>query len=465
MATIYIETHGCQMNEADSQYIVRRATGAGYTLAERAEDASVLVLNTCTVRDNAEKKAYGRLSHWKAIKTADPSVRVVVAGCLAEQDRDRMAALVTHVDGIFGTRDLRALGDQLEAWRPEFGDDAELVERALDTVIGGTSDGVTGPYDALRAFVNVQRGCSYFCTFCIVPHVRGRFDHRPMSEILAEVRRKVAAGAREIMLVGQTVNAYKEPANGADFADLLEVVAAIDGVERIAFVSSHPKDLVEKLARVVATLPKMNPRFHLAVQSGSNTMLRRMNRKYSIEEFRERIAMFLSYNPHWAITTDVIVGFPGETEADFQATLDLCSTGMFAQAYMFVYSPRRGTPAAHWEPVAPEVARERFARLVAVTDRHVRAYHDRKIGTTVRALIHGVSRKDATRLAAKTTDNVTVHFPLVEADPNVAEPWVDVRVDRAAVWGVSGIATGRARAWSEPARPLAAPVIDLVGMR
>jgi tRNA-2-methylthio-N6-dimethylallyladenosine synthase len=295
--------------------------------------------------------------------------------------------------------------------------------------------------------------------------VRGRFDHRPMGEILDELKRKVAAGAREIMLVGQTVNAYKEPATGADFADLLEIVSAIDGVERIAFVSSHPRDLVEKLARVAATLPKMNPRFHLAVQSGSNAMLRRMNRKYSVEEFREKTAMFLSYNPNWAITTDIIVGFPGETEADFQATLDLASTGMFAQTYMYMYSPRRGTPASHWEPVPPEVQRERFARLDAITDANVRAYHDRKVGTTVRALIHGVSRKDPTRLAAKTTDNVTVHFPLIETVPNLDEPWIDVSIDRAAVWGVSGIAVGRARGWDAPARPLEAPVIDLVGMR
>jgi tRNA-2-methylthio-N6-dimethylallyladenosine synthase len=463
MATIYIETHGCQMNEADTQYIVRRATAAGYTLAERADDASVLVLNTCTVRDNAEKKAYGRLHHWKAIKSADPAVKVVVAGCLAEQDRDRMRDLVPHLDGVFGTRDLRALGDQLETWRPAFGDDGETVDRELETVIGGTSDGVAGPYDALRAFVNVQRGCSYYCTFCIVPHVRGRFDHRPLADILDEVHRKVAAGAREIMLVGQTVNAYREPATGIDFADLLEIVAAIPGVERIAFISSHPKDLNEKLARVAATLPKLNPRFHLAVQSGSNVMLRRMNRKYTIEEFHDRVGTFLRYNPAWAITTDLIVGFPGETEADFQATLDLCATGMFAQAYMFVYSPRRGTPAAHWEPVPPEVQRERFARLVPLQDAHVRAFHDRKIGTTVRALIHGVSRKDPLQMAAKTIDNVTVHFPLVEAAPNLAEPWVDVRIERAAVWGVAGTALGRAATFTGAARPLAPPVVDLVG--
>jgi tRNA-2-methylthio-N6-dimethylallyladenosine synthase len=375
-----------------------------------------------------------------------------------------MTDLVPHLDGVFGTRDLRALGDQLEAWRPAFGDDGETVDRELETVIGGTSDGVAGPYDALRAFVNVQRGCSYYCTFCIVPHVRGRFDHRPLADILEEVRRKVAAGAREIMLVGQTVNAYREPATGIDFADLLEIVAAVPGVERIAFVSSHPKDLNEKLARVAATLPQLNPRFHLALQSGSNVMLRRMNRKYTIEEFRERVGVFLAHNPGWAITTDLIVGFPGETEADFQATLDVCAAGMFAQAYMFVYSPRRGTPASHWEPVAPEVARERFARLVAVQDAHVRAYHDRKIGTTVRALIHGESRKDPAQFAAKTVDNVTVHFPLTEETPNLAEPWVDVHVERAAVWGVAGTALARAAHYDGPARPLVRPTIDLVAL-
>jgi tRNA-2-methylthio-N6-dimethylallyladenosine synthase len=465
MASIYIETHGCQMNEADSQYIIRRATGAGYALAERAEDASVLVLNTCTVRDNAEARAYGRLNHWRAIKRADPSVKVIVAGCLAEQDRERMPGLVDHVDAIFGTRELRGLGDQLEAWRDGFATDEAIVARELDTVIGGHSAGIAGPYDGLRAFVNVQRGCSYFCTFCIVPHVRGRFDHRPIGDILAEVRAKVAGGAREVMLVGQTVNAYREPATGTDFADLLETVAAVEGVERLTFISAHPKDLNEKLARTAARLPSLNPRFHLAVQSGSNPVLRRMNRKYTIEQFRERIATFLAHNPNWAITTDIIVGFPGETEADFQATLDLCATGMFAQAFMFMYSPRRGTPASHWDPVPPAVVQERFARLVAVQDAHVSAYHAAKAGTTVRALIHGTSRKDPHKLTAKTLDNVTVNFPCDETQPNLAEPWVDVRLDRAAVWGLMGTAVGRAAHYVGPARVLPPPILDLVALR
>ena len=467
MAQIYIETHGCQMNEADSQDIQRRALAAGFSLAQRPEDAAVLVLNTCTVRDNAERRAYGRIAHWKAVKDADPSVKVIVTGCLAEQDKDRMQKLVPHVDGIFGTRELGALGDALAAWRAEYPDDALSVDREIETMMGGEGVGIAGPYDFLRAYVNVQRGCSYYCTFCIVPHVRGRFDHRPLADILEEVRLKAEAGAREITLVGQTVNAYQEPATGIDFADLLEHVCALEAVERVSFISSHPKDLNEKLARVCARLPKMNPRFHLALQSGSNPMLRKMNRKYTIEEFLARVATFTAHNPHWAITTDLIVGFPGETEADFQRTLDVCAAGIFAQAYMFVYSPRRGTPAAVWhakDAVPPEVAQDRFVRLKALQDAAVRAYHDRKIGTTVRALVHGVSRKDPTRLSAKTIDNVTVNIALAETEPDPARPWAEVRVESASVWGVRGTCIGRCAGFDGPAEPVAAPLIDLLAV-
>jgi tRNA-2-methylthio-N6-dimethylallyladenosine synthase len=443
------------MNEADSQYIARRAASAGYTIAQNAEDASVLLLNTCTVRDNAETRAYGRIGQWKAIKKVDPSVKIIVAGCLAEADRERMRTLVPHVDAIFGTKELKLLGDQLAAWRDDFGDDDVTLARELEKPMGGAGEGVAGPYDFLRAFVNVQRGCSYYCTFCIVPHVRGRFDHRPLAEIVAEVRVKVASGAREIMLVGQTVNAYKEPATGEDFADLCAIVAAVPGVERLSFVTSHPKDLNEKLARTLATIPQMNPRFHLAVQSASNTVLRRMNRKYTIEEYLERVATFLRHNPGWAITTDMIVGFPGETEDDFERTLALAATGMFAQAYMFVYSPRRGTPASHWEQIDPAVAHTRLRRLAAAQDAACRTYHDRKIGTTVRAIVTGTSRKDKTMLSAKTVDNVTVIFPTIEDAPTPALPWVDVRIDSAFVWGVKGTAVARSARWELPGEPLA----------
>jgi tRNA-2-methylthio-N6-dimethylallyladenosine synthase len=268
------------------------------------------------------------------------------------------------------------------------------------------------------------------------------------------------------MLVGQTVNAYMEPASGTDFADLCVAVAALPGVERLSFVTSHPQDLNEKLARTLAGIPQMNPRFHLAMQSGSNTMLRRMNRKYTIEQYRERVAQFLQHNPGWAITTDLLVGFPGETEADFEQTLAIAASGMFAQAYMFVYSPRRGTPAAHWEQVDSAVAHDRLRRLAAAQDAACRAYHDRKIGTTVRALITGTSRKDATMLAAKTTDNVTVIFPTIEDTPRVGLPWVDVRIDAAFVWGVKGTPLRRADRWSAAGEPVVIPpnerpIIDL----
>jgi len=465
MASIYIETHGCQMNVADSSDVQQRALAAGYTLAERPDDASVLVLNTCTVRDNAEQRAYGRIGHWKAVKDADPSVRVVVTGCLAEQDKGRMQKIAPHIDGVFGTSELGALGDALAAWRTEYPDDGFTVDREIETMLGGVGVGIAGPYEALRAYVNVQRGCSYYCTFCIVPHVRGRFDHRPMADILAEVRVKAEAGAREITLVGQTVNAYKEPATGADFADLLRAVCALDVVERVTFISSHPKDNTERLAQACAELPKMNPRFHLALQSGSNVMLRRMNRKYTIEQFTDRITQFHQYNPGWAITTDLIVGFPGETEADFQTTLDVCATGMFAQAFMFIYSPRRGTPAAVWhekDPVPLEVAKERFQRLMRVQDASVEAYHQTLVGKTVRCLIHGPSRKNPLKTSAKTIENVTVNYPTVEAGPDLDRPWADVRIESASVRGTRGICVGRAATYTGIADPVAAPMIDLI---
>jgi tRNA-2-methylthio-N6-dimethylallyladenosine synthase len=464
MAAIYIETFGCQMNEADSQYIADRATSAGYAIASEAREASVVVLNTCTVRDNAERRAYGRMQHFRALKNADPSVKLVVCGCLAEQDRDRMQKIAPHVDAVFGTSELARLGDTLVSWRPDFPDTDATEERALVEAMGGRADCVGNAFSHLRAFVTVQRGCSYYCTFCIVPHVRGRFDHRPMEDILAEVRGAVERGAREITLVGQTVNAYKEPSNGADFADLLEVVAELPCVERLTFVTSHPKDFTQKLARVMGSLPNLNPRFHLPVQSGSNPVLRRMNRKYSLEQYEEKIAMFRERCPGWALTTDLIVGFPGESEDDFALTLALCERTRFAQAFMFVYSPRRGTPAALWPQVSAEVANERLRRLMDVVDGGMRTLHDAKVGTTVRALVQGPSRKDRSKIAAKTTDNMTVVAsagPYAE-DYFAASPWIDVMLESAYVWGCAGHLVGFADRYAAPARAHVQTTIDLL---
>jgi tRNA-2-methylthio-N6-dimethylallyladenosine synthase len=469
MPSIYIETFGCQMNEADSQYIADRAAASGYAVTANAAEASVVVLNTCTVREGAERRAYGRMAHFKALKRADPGVRLVVCGCLAEQDRDTMQAAAPYLDAVFGTRELARLGDALAAWRPSFDDDHSLAdERLVLESVGGHADCVGDPYAHVRAFVTVQRGCSYYCTFCIVPHVRGRFDNRPMAEILAECRVALARGARELTLVGQTVNAYKEPASGADFADLLEAVHALDGLDRLTFLTSHPKDYTPKLAATMGSLPNLNPRFHLPVQSGSDPILRRMNRKYTVAQYREKIAAFRAHCPDWALTTDLIVAFPGETEADFEATLALCERTCFAQAFMFVYSPRRGTPAAHWEQIPAEVGGERLRRLANTVDRGVRAWHEAKRGRIVRALLVGPSRKDREKLAAKTTDNVTVVAPAGPlGERELSErPWLDVRVDEAYTWGCTGEIVGNAERFDGTARPVDARLtIDLITSR
>jgi tRNA-2-methylthio-N6-dimethylallyladenosine synthase len=454
------------MNEADSQYIADRAAASGYAVTSQAAQANVVVLNTCTVRDNAERRAYGRMSHFRALKLADPTVKLVVCGCLAEQDRERMHETAPYLDGVFGTSDLVRLGDALDGWHAAFAGEEDLTEeRLLLRPMGGEADCVGDAFAHLRAFVNVQRGCSYYCTYCIVPYVRGRFDNRPLADIVFEVERAIARGAREVTLVGQTVNAYREPATNADFADLLEIVAALPGLDRLTFLTSHPKDATDKLARTLGALPQLNPRFHLPMQSGSDPVLRRMNRKYTVAQYRDKIAAFREHCADWALTTDLIVAFPGETEADFESTLALCEEMRFAQAFMFVYSPRRGTPAAHWEQIAPEIGNARLRRLAETVDRGVRAWHEQKRGRVVRALVQGPSRKDRSKLAAKSTDNVTLVAAAGELDAAAlaARPWLDIRVDVPFTWGCTGEIVATAARFDAPAVPVSRrPIIDLI---
>ncbi|MGZ3505366.1 MAG: tRNA (N6-isopentenyl adenosine(37)-C2)-methylthiotransferase MiaB [Vulcanimicrobiaceae bacterium] len=467
MASIYIETFGCQMNEADSQYIAERAASAGYAIAGKPEEANVLVLNTCTVRDNAERRAYGRMNHFKVLKEADPQVRLVVMGCLAEQDRDRMQKVAPHVDAVYGTKELVQLGDAIESWRPDFEDTEFTEERALLMPLGGAADCVTDAFTHLRGFVTVQRGCSYYCTFCIVPHVRGRFDHRPSAEILDEVRERVREGAREVMLVGQTVNAYKDPVTGADFGDLCHAVAALPGLERLTFISPHPKDFTEKIIRDLAGVQSLNPRVHLPLQSGSDPILRRMNRKYTMGQFREKVELIHRYLPGWAITTDIIVGFPGESDDDFERTLEYVETGVFANAFMFIYSQRRGTPAARWEQVPDDASHARFNRLAQAQNAASRAYHDRKIGSTVRCLVQGPSKKDRTKLAAKALDNVTVIAPMppdYEDALYAREPWIDIEIHAAHVWGCTGTIVSRAERYADAGSAVEKPIVDLLAV-
>ncbi|MGB6517962.1 MAG: MiaB/RimO family radical SAM methylthiotransferase [Candidatus Cybelea sp.] len=467
MPSVYIETFGCQMNEADSRYIAERAVAAGYTVASAPDEADVVVLNTCTVRDSAERRAYGRMNHLKALKSSERGVRLIVTGCLAEQDRDRMRQRAPHVDAVFGTRELVQLGDQLAAWQPvlrQAQDDTirngpvdGATDNMLHFALGGTPDGLPDAFSHLRAFVTVQRGCSYYCTFCIVPQVRGRFDHRPQAAIIEEVRGRVASGAREIMLVGQTVNAWRDPADGSDFGDLCRAISRLPGLERLTFISPHPKDFREKILDDLAAVPQLNPRIHLPLQSASDAMLRRMNRKYTLAQFQHVVESIRSRFPECAITTDIIVGFPGETEDDFEATLRYVESGVFANAFTFIYSIRRGTPAASWEQVPRGTALARFSRVVDAQNRVTREYHQTKVGRTVRALIAGDSKKDASRLAAKTPDNVTIVAPKPPDYSDVATgdarayagtPWLDIAIETAHVWGCAGSVVARAERYS-----------------
>ncbi|MBV9057012.1 MAG: tRNA (N6-isopentenyl adenosine(37)-C2)-methylthiotransferase MiaB [Candidatus Eremiobacteraeota bacterium] len=471
MASVYIETFGCQMNEADSRYVADRARSLGYAIATSAEAADVVVLNTCTVRDNAERRAYGRMNHFNALKRRDSKVRLVVMGCLAEQDRDRMQRLAPHVDAVFGTRELRRLADKLAEWEPDFartpreGADDDIRDNMLPFALGGTADAVQDAFSHLRAFVTVQRGCSYYCTFCIVPHVRGRFDHRPATAIIEEVRERIHQGAREVMLVGQTVNAWHDAASGADFGNLCSTVGRLDGLERLTFISPHPKDFTEKIVGDLAGVAALNPRVHLPLQSASDAVLRRMNRKYTLAQFHEKVELIRRHLPHCAITTDLIVGFPGETESDFRATLEYVRSGVFANAFTFIYSMRRGTPAARWEQVSRADALERFERLIEAQNAVTRAYHDRKLGHVTRALIIGDSKKDPDKLSAKTTDNVTLVAakPLgYSAEAYAQTPWLDIEIEHAHVWGCSGRVVGRSERFNGPTVTAGRTIVNLM---
>ncbi|MGH7738433.1 MAG: MiaB/RimO family radical SAM methylthiotransferase [Candidatus Tyrphobacter sp.] len=472
MARVYIETFGCQMNEADSQYIADRAAAAGYAIVDRPEEANVVVVNTCTVRESAERRAYGRMHHLKLLKERDPSVRLVVTGCLAEQDRDRMGRVAPHVDAVFGTSELVQLGDRLDRWRGDFDALADADEERLASdehllqPFGGKADGIAGPFSHLRSFVTVQRGCSYYCTFCIVPHVRGRFDHRPMHAIVDEVRASVSGGAREVTLVGQTVNAWRDAATGAGFGDLCDAICGGEAApERLAFISPHPKDFTEAMIAGFARHAQLGRRVHLPLQSASDAVLRRMNRKYTRAQFEERVAWIERDLPGCAITTDIIVGFPSETEEDFAQTLEMVRRGIFANAYTFMYSPRRGTPAAAWEQVDRGVVAERFARVVEAANASTFAYHARKVGVTARCLVVGNSKKDPLRLAAKDGDNVTVVAP---KPPDYAEaayantPWLDITIERAHLWGCTGSILRRAARVDRQGVTVPMPAIDLI---
>jgi tRNA-2-methylthio-N6-dimethylallyladenosine synthase len=427
-----VRTFGCQMNEHDSERVAGLFAADGMIATADLGDADVVFLNTCCIRENADDRLYGTLGHLKAAKRRRPGLRIVVGGCLAQKDRELVRERAPWVDVVFGTHNLHRVLDLLD-YADEWGPITEIQESAPETE-GFPSDLPARRELAHAAWVTITVGCNNACTFCIVPIVRGPEASRRPGEVIEEVGRLAGDGVVEVTLLGQNVNSYGRDL-GVDgrrrpvFADLLRRVGDVPGIRRVRFTSPHPKDMREDVARAMAETPAVCEHLHLPLQSGSARILRAMQRGYTPRRFLDRLAMMRAAVPGLAVTTDVIVGFPGETEGDFRATLDVMEEAGFDGAYTFVYSPRPGTPAAAMAgQVDPVVAGERFARLADLQQRLSLASNQGLVGRTVEVLTEGPSRKDPGMATARTRSNKVVHVP-GEYPPGT---FLQARLERAA---------------------------------
>jgi tRNA-2-methylthio-N6-dimethylallyladenosine synthase len=414
----YVRTYGCQMNVADSDEMGRHLQARGLVQTEDPDEASVLLVNTCTVRQHAEDRAFSEIGRLKKWKVRQPGRKVVITGCAAERTKEYLENRFPHVDLVVGAKSIEDFGNIVESLLERRSTDEDL-EYAVPSVS-----------DKVAAFVTIMRGCNYSCTYCIVPYVRGRESYHPMEQVLSEVRDRVNEGAREITLLGQTVNSYHRDGSkgrNTDFADLLEAVAAVDGVERIRFISPHPYYMTDRVIESMASLPQVCESVHLPVQSGSDPILRKMARNYTREQYLRLVEKLRHAMPGMTISTDVIVGFPGETDADFRQTLTLVEEAQFDWGFIFKYSTREGTPAAVWQSHAEELIEERHQECLALLDRQALSKRQRLVGTE-----HGVLIEEGN--FGRTGTNYKVHV-----DGNVVPgETVKVRITEAARATLSG---------------------------
>jgi tRNA-2-methylthio-N6-dimethylallyladenosine synthase len=413
--TYEVRTYGCQMNVHDSERLTGLLEAAGYAPAPAGDQADVVVFNTCAVRENADNKLYGNLSHLAPVKAANPGMQIAVGGCLAQKDRSTITAKAPYVDVVFGTHNIGSLPVLLERARVQQEAQVEILE-SLEVF---PSTLPTRRESAYAAWVSVSVGCNNTCTFCIVPSLRGKEKDRRPGEILAEVQALVDQGVLEVTLLGQNVNAYGvEFGDRGAFADLLRAAGRIDGLERIRFTSPHPREFTDDVIAAMAETPAVCHQLHMPMQSGSDEVLRRMRRAYRQERYLGILDRVRAAMPDAAITTDIIVGFPGETEADFEQTLDVVRAARFASAFTFQYSKRPGTPAAEMDGQVPKaVVQERYERLAALQDEISWAENQALIGATVELLVAaGEGSKDARtgRLSGRARDGRLVHFTAAE---------------------------------------------------
>src|SRR4051795_2451275 len=409
--TYEVRTYGCQMNVHDSERLTGLLEGAGYLRAPQGEQADVVVFNTCAVRENADNRLYGNLGHLAPVKAERPGMQIAVGGCLAQKDRAEITRKAPWVDVVFGTHNIGSLPVLLERARVQDEAQVEILEalEVFPSTLPARRD------SAYSAWVSISVGCNNTCTFCIVPSLRGTEKDRRPGDVLAEVKALAAEGVLEVTLLGQNVNSY-----GVDFGErgafaaLLRPCGEVEGLERVRFTSPHPRDFTDDVIEAMAETPNVMPSLHMPLQSGSDEVLKRMRRSYRSDRYLGILDRVRAAIPQAAVTTDIIVGFPGETEADFQATLDVVRAARFAGAFTFQYPPRPGTPAASMDQQVPKaVVQQRYERLVALQDDMAWAENRALVGSTVEVLVaEGEGRKDGAthRMSGRARDNRLVHF-------------------------------------------------------
>jgi len=421
------------MNKHDSERMAGILTSRGYAPAGSPDDAEILVFNTCAVREGAEDRFFGNLNNLKSRKKKDPNLIIAVGGCVAQKERELVFEKAPHVDVVFGTHNMPNLGhmvESVESGRKAICDIADQIEIMPTTVPSVREEGH-------HAWIPIIIGCNNFCSYCIVPHTRGREKSREMPDIISEVEKLVSEGVIEITLLGQNVNSYGRDLYGkSEFAKLLRGLNSIDGLRRIRFTTSHPKDLTDDIIEAIAGGAKICEHIHLPVQAGSNNVLKVMNRKYTKENYLETVDKIYKAIPGVSLTTDIMVGFPGETEEDFLHTLDVAEKARYDSAFTFIFSPREGTPAAKMENQVPApVKADRFDRLVELQNRISLEKNMELVGRDIDVFVEGVSKKNKNVMTGRTRTNKVINFTGPE---ELTHSEVTVRITEAHAWSLFG---------------------------
>jgi len=426
---LFIQTHGCQMNEYDSSRMADLLKESHQLVAaDNAEEADVLLLNTCSIREKAQEKVFHQLGRWRSLKEKNPNLIIGVGGCVASQEGKAIATRAPYVDVIFGPQTLHRLPEMMDAKKPRGPVIVDVSFPEIEKFDRLPEPSVDGP----SAFVSVMEGCSKYCTFCVVPYTRGEEVSRPFDDVLAEISQLADKGVREINLLGQNVNGYRglnHLGEVIDFAELISYVAAVEGVDRIRYTTSHPLEFSDALIDIYAEVPELVDHLHLPVQSGSDRILAAMKRNHTILEYKSKVRRLKKIRPNLSMSSDFIIGFPGESDQDFEDTMNLIREINYDLSFSFIYSSRPGTPAADLRDDTPmEVKKQRLAILQDRINQQAQSISRNMVGTQQRLLVTGPSRKDPSEIQGRTENNRVVNF---KGDIALVGEFVDVEVGEA----------------------------------